>query len=143
MMKLDVPAPWPRQRARPSASATPSGTAMSTSAPASLKLCASAWRKLGSFMTESDGSQVYHRSENPDQIVRERVSLNENWMAMMTGTIAQTMYPQVIRTRKRGRPQGFVIQPWVRRQSDAVGTGAVGRAASLIRTRGSWLPGRR
>jgi len=94
-------------------------------------------------MTESDGSQVYHRSENPDQIVRERVSLNENWMAMITGTIAQTMYPQVIRTRKRGRPQGFVIQPWVRCQSEAVGACAVGRAASLIRTRGFASPGRR
>ncbi len=38
MMKLEVPEPRPRQRARPMASKTPIGTAMRTSAPASLKL---------------------------------------------------------------------------------------------------------
>ncbi len=38
MMKLEVPEPRPRQRARPRASKTPIGTAMRTSAPASLKL---------------------------------------------------------------------------------------------------------
>jgi hypothetical protein len=34
---------------------------------------------------------VNQRSENPDQIVRDRVELNENWTAMRTGTIDQTM----------------------------------------------------
>jgi hypothetical protein len=38
MMKLAVPEPRPRQRARPRASKTPIGTAMRTSAIASLKL---------------------------------------------------------------------------------------------------------
>ena len=83
----------------------------------------------------------HQRSEKPCQIVRERLALNENWIAISTGTIDQTMYPQVMSTRNRGRPHGFAIQPRVRSQSEAVGTGA-GRAASLIPTGAPSSPGR-
>ena len=49
--------------------------------------------------------------EKPAHTVRERESLNENWIAMITGTIAQAMYSHVIIGRKRGRPHGLKIQP--------------------------------
>ena len=91
-------------------------------------------------MTES-GSLVYHRVENPAQIVRERLSLNENWMAISTGTIAQTMYAQVIRTRNRGRPHGFVIQPWMRAPERRGRSRVRWSAASVIRAAPS-SPGR-
>ena len=41
-------------------------------------------------MTEL-GSLIYQRVENPAQIVRERLSLNEYWTAISTGTIAHSM----------------------------------------------------
>ena len=51
--------------------------------------------------------------------MRDRLSLNENWIAISTGTSAQVMYSQVITTgRNRGRPQGFGIQPLVRCRSE-------------------------
>src|SRR4029453_13454132 len=91
MMKLEVPEPRPRQRARPRARRTPIGTAMRTSAPASLKLCTRAWRGVGAAQTESAGPPQYPRVENEAQPVRERVALKENCTAMRTGTIDQRM----------------------------------------------------
>ena len=69
---------------------TPIGTAMITSQAASVRLCTRASRSSGSFHTES-GLLQYHWVEKPCQTVRERLSLNENWMAMITGTIAHSM----------------------------------------------------
>ncbi len=68
----------------------------------------------GALSTES-GSLVYQRVENPAQIVRERLLLNEYCTAISTGTIAHSMYIQVKSTRNRGRPHGFEIQPRSRR----------------------------
>ena len=91
MMKLEVPEPRPRQRARPRASKTPIGTAMRTSAIASLKVCTRACERVGSCQTESTGSPQYQRVEKPSQTVRERVALKENSTAIATGTIDHTM----------------------------------------------------
>src|SRR5262245_14216151 len=91
MMKLEVPEPRPRQRASPRASKTPIGTAMRTSAPASLKLCTRECRRVSSCQTESTGSPQYQRVEKESQTVRDRVALNENWTAISTGTIDHRM----------------------------------------------------
>ena len=37
------------------------------------------------------GRRQYQRVEKPCQTLRERLALNENWMAISTGTIDQTM----------------------------------------------------
>ena len=63
--------------------------------------------------------------ENPAQTVRERESLNENWIAISTGTIAQAMYSQVMIGRNRGRPHGLNSQPLGAGQHP--GRGGVGR----------------
>src|SRR5690349_15433292 len=91
MMKLEVPEPRPRQRERPMASRTPIGTAISTSAPASLKLWTRECRRVGSCQTESTGSPQYQRVEKESQTVRDRVALKENSTAISTGTIDQVM----------------------------------------------------
>ncbi len=70
-------------------------------------------------MTEL-GSLMYQRVEKPAQIVRERLSLNENCTAISTGTIAQSMYTQVMSARKRGRPHGFANQPRMRRRVEGL-----------------------
>ncbi len=137
MMKLDTPEPRPRQRARPSARSTPIGVAITTSSAASLRLCWSAWVRPGSLSTES-GSYVYQRVEKPAQIVRERLSLNEYCTAISTGTIAHSMYAQVIRTRNRGRPHGLATQ--LRMRARAPGRAEV-TAAAVMRAAPS-LPGR-
>jgi len=59
--------------------------------PASLKVCTSACRSVGSCQTESTGSPQYQRVENESHTVRERVALNENCTAIRTGTIDQRM----------------------------------------------------
>src|ERR671937_2083652 len=130
MMKLEVPAPRPRQRARPRASKTPSGTAMRTSAPASLKLCTRACRRLGSCQTESTGSPQYQRVEKESQTVRDRVALKENSTAIATGTIDQMMYAQVKTTRKRGFPHGFRNQP--RKRVEVEGCGLARGSATAV-----------
>ena len=45
--------------------------------------------------------------EKPCQTLRERPSLNENSIAITTGTIAQTMYSHVTTTSARGCPHGI------------------------------------
>ncbi len=50
-----------------------------------------ALRSVGSWSTELFGSPQYQRVENPCQTLRERPSLNEKRIAMITGTIDQTM----------------------------------------------------
>src|SRR5919201_4807149 len=131
MMKLEVPAPRPRQRARPRASKTPSGTAMRTSAPASLKLCTRACRRVGSCQTESTGSPQYQRVEKESQTVRERVALKENCTAISTGTIDHRMYAQVKAPRKRGFPHGLRSQPRNRVRVEVRG---LGRGAATVVT---------
>ncbi len=84
-------APRPRHRASPTASATPSGVAMTIVNAASLRLWNRARRRLGSCQTERSGSPRYQRSEKPDHALRERPALKENSTAMITGTRDQTM----------------------------------------------------
>ena len=86
----DVPAPRPRQRVSPIASATPSGTVTSTAIAASRRLWRSAELRSGSWRTERSGSSVYQRSDQPCAVERERPSLNEKRIAMRIGTIDQT-----------------------------------------------------
>src|SRR5689334_14302773 len=84
-----------RHLVRPMASATPSGVDTITVATPRIRLLPSAWNMLGSSTTEPS-LQQYHCSEKPCQVLRERPSLNENWMAISTGTSDQRMYTQVI-----------------------------------------------
>ena len=72
---------------------------------------------------------MYQRSEKLCHSVRERVELNENWIAISTGTIDQATYSQVNTTRNRGRPHGLPIQPRIFAQPDTE-RGAAGRAAA-------------
>src|SRR4029079_16105496 len=130
MMKLEVPEPRPRQRARPMASSTPIGTAMRTSAPASLKLWTRECRRVGSCQTESTGSPQYQRVEKASQTVRERVALKENSTAIATGTIDHTMYAQVKTTRKRGFLHGLRSQP--RKRVEVEGCGLAGCSATAV-----------
>ena len=90
--RFEAPEPRPRQRARPSASKTPIGVAISTSSPASFMLCSRAPCSSALWNTESMFGfvLVYHFSVKPCQMLNERLSLNENWMATSTGTIDQT-----------------------------------------------------
>ena len=88
MRKLAPPAPRPRHRASPRASATPIGVAITIVAIARIKLCRIAATSVGSFRTDRSGSSIHHRSENPCQTLRDRPALNENPIAITTGTIA-------------------------------------------------------
>ena len=45
----------------------------------------------GSCHTEPTGSCQYQRNEKPCQTLRERPALNENWMAMSTGSSVHAM----------------------------------------------------
>ena len=63
----------------------------------------------GALITES-GSLSYQRVEKPAQIVRERLSLNEYCTAISTGTIAHSMYAQVI-SDEEPRPAPRVGDP--------------------------------
>ena len=85
-----MPLPRPRQRWRPSASATPSGVATATQITASSSVCPSASRSAGSWST-LPFSPVNQRKENPCQVVRERPLLNANAIAISTGSTAQRM----------------------------------------------------
>ena len=87
----DVPAPRPRQRVSPIASATPSGTVTSDGdrrEPHALEERRAAGR--GRARTERSGSPEYQRSDQPCAVERERPSLNEKRIAMRIGTIDQT-----------------------------------------------------
>ena len=86
----EVPAPRPRQRVSPMASASPSGTVTSTAMAASRRLCSSAELSSVSCRTERSGSPVYQRSDQPWEVERDRPSLNEKRIAMRIGTIDQT-----------------------------------------------------
>ena len=50
---------------------------------------------LGSSKTEPS-LQQYHCIEKPCQTLLDRPSLNENWIAISTGTSDQRMYTQVM-----------------------------------------------
>src|SRR6201999_4142504 len=93
--ELAAPEPRPRQRARPSASSTPSGVAiaMSSAASSTLWISASVYAEL--WKTDWIGSPHHQRVENPCQTLRERPALNENRIAIATGTSAHTMYSHV------------------------------------------------
>src|SRR5262245_1746721 len=86
--------PRPSQRVSPSASATPSGVATAVVSAASSMLLNRARRRLGSAATEPTGSPQYHRVEKPCQELRDRPALNENWMAITTGSSDQITYSQ-------------------------------------------------
>ena len=87
--RLDARAVRPRQRARPRASATPSGVAMSMVKKASQRLLTSASRSDGSCQSERSGSSNHQRNEKPCQVLRDRPELKANWMAISTGTSDQ------------------------------------------------------
>jgi len=88
--KREVDATRPRQRVRPMASATPSGTEMATAIAASLKLWKRASLSAGSCQTELSRSSQYQRKDQPCDVDRDRPSLNEKRMAIRIGTIDQT-----------------------------------------------------
>ena len=46
-----------------------------------------AWRSDGSCSSERVSSPHHQRNEKPCHVLRERPELNENWMAISTGTI--------------------------------------------------------
>ena len=52
-------------------------------------LWSSAPRRSALCSTESIGSPVYQRMLKPCQTLSERLSLNENWIAISTGRIDQ------------------------------------------------------
>ena len=56
-------------------------------------LCSRAPRSSALWNTESmfGSVLVYHFSVKPCQLLSERLLLNENWMAISTGTIDHTM----------------------------------------------------
>ncbi len=81
----------PRQRCSPSASAVPSGVAISIVSAASSRLCSSAAISVGSCSTLRFGSCVNQRSEKPCSDVRERPELNAKRIASRTGSSDQAM----------------------------------------------------
>jgi hypothetical protein len=80
----------PRQRCRPIASITPSGTQTSVVSTPSRSVWIRAVCRVSSCQTERSGSPTYQRSEKPCQLVRERPSLKENAAAISTGSSDQT-----------------------------------------------------
>src|SRR5206468_2290352 len=113
--KFDVPEPRLRHRLIPTANSTPIGTATSIVSVASLRLCRSAVRMVGSCATDSSGSPQYHRNEKPCQVLLLRPELKENSTARATGTSDQARYRRVNAIRKRGLPQGLASQSRTRR----------------------------
>ena len=81
-------------------------------------------------MTES-GRSMYQRVEKPAQIVRERLSLNEYCTAISTGTIAQSMYAQVM-SDQEARPAPRVRDP-AAHAARAPGRGAATRRGGHAR----------
>src|SRR3954452_7443461 len=95
-----------RHRVRPMASATPSGVATISVRTPRTRLFRSEWNMLGSSKTEPS-LQQYHCREKPCQVLRDRPSLKENWMAISTGTRDQRMYPHVMAASTYGRRHGL------------------------------------
>ena len=124
--RFEPRATGPRQRDSPSASATPSGTAIAIVSRASTTLFHIACLRSGSWASELVGSSHHQRNEKPCHVLRERPELNENWMAISTGTIAQQMNSHVNVARNTGRRHGFSNQ--VRTLHAHVPRGAVDRA---------------
>ncbi len=75
---------------------------MSVVSRASCTVLDSARRRLGSSATDPTSPQ-YQRVEKPCQVLRERPSLKENWIAISTGSSDQTTYSHVSVARKNGR----------------------------------------
>jgi hypothetical protein len=129
------PDPGPRHFCSPSASAVPSGVAISIVSAASSSDWPSAASSVGSWSTLRLGSPVNQRSEKPCSAVRERPSLKAKRIASSTGSNDQMMYSQVVIARKRGRPHGFAnhSRTEIRRRATAGASIAVtspaGRAA--------------
>src|SRR5262245_21793525 len=122
-----------RHRVRPSASATPSGVAISTVKAASRRLFVSASRRLGSCQTEPIGSCQYQRNEKPCQAVRDRPELNDNWTAMTTGIRVHKMYSQVNAASPYGRRQ-VRSRRRAGRAARAGGTAEAGREVVVVVT---------
>ena len=60
---------------------------MSIVSTASTRLFCIAWRSDGSCSSDRVSSPHHQRTENPCHVLRDRPELNENWMAISTGTI--------------------------------------------------------
>src|SRR3569623_971563 len=95
-----------RHLVRPMARATPSGVVTTTVARPRMRLLRREWNMLGSSKTDPS-LQQYHWREKPCQVLRERPSLNENWIAISTGTSDQMMYRQVMAASTYGRRHGL------------------------------------
>jgi hypothetical protein len=54
---------------------------------------------------------MYHRTENPCHVLRDRPELKETRTAIATGTMAQAKNSQETKARKRGLRHGFEIHP--------------------------------
>ena len=85
-----VPPPRPRQRWRPRARVTPSGTECPTQITARSSVCLSELWSAGSWRT-LPVAPVNQRNEKPCQVVRERPLLNAKRIAIATGRIDQAM----------------------------------------------------
>lgn len=88
-----------RHRVRPRASRTPSGVATSTVRTPRIRLFSRERIREGSVQTDPSVQQ-YHCVEKPCHVLRDRPSLNENWMAITMGTIDHRMYSHVTDARK-------------------------------------------
>ena len=64
---------------------------MSIVSPARVRLFTIASRSDSSCHSDRSGSPHHQRNEKPCHVLRERPELNENWIAISTGTIDQTM----------------------------------------------------
>ena len=64
---------------------------MTMSRPASSRLWTSAWVYWGSWKIDWVGSPHHHLIEKPCHTLRDLPALNENRIAMTTGTSAQAM----------------------------------------------------
>ncbi len=79
------------QRSMAIANSVPNGTAINIVISDSFRLCTIAWRNAGSWNNESVGSCHHHRNENPARCCGIARALNENAIAMNTGTIDHAM----------------------------------------------------
>ena len=88
--KLDDRDETPRQRCRPIANKTPSGTAITAVSSDSFSVWITACCSAGSCSTDASGSVMYQRRENPCHCVIDRPPLNEKITAWTTGTKIHT-----------------------------------------------------
>src|SRR5262249_51050557 len=107
MVKFHPLGSLPCQRSRPSANATPSGTAIAVVRTPSSRVWPRAPCSVGSCHTDRFGSPQYQRNEKPCQVVRDLPALKENRIATATGSSDHARYSHVIVARIRGLRHGL------------------------------------